>query len=65
MGVAARRITTTTICYSPMCRIENNKKEKKLVVKWHNDSFPESKNAHLNWLPMRRKSLPDLRHLEF
>jgi len=31
--------------YSPMCRIENNKKEKKLVVKKHNDRLPEKQKC--------------------
>jgi len=52
-------ITTTTVFYSPMCRIENNKKEKKLVVKKHNDRLPEKQKCsfklatHTLWLKKR------------
>ena len=42
-----------------MCRIENNKKEKKLVVKKHNDRLPEKQKCsfklatHTLWLKKR------------
>jgi len=45
--VMPKIVATARIFNLPMCGIENKKKEKKLVVKKHNDTLPEEQKCSL------------------